>query len=202
MAQRTRGMAFARACRCSWSSLASFFCQVEEEVAVAVGARDLLRHGRERLVDLPLVLKPCWQHPHLERLALVDAGNDRCRQRNPGIGVWPEFGCRDGRATSGSSPSASAAYTAGRRRWPVPRPVGGPRSDEVAFGQCLHPPDNAFDQPVLVPSVRRLSEHLRVVACGDRRPTCAAARPVLSRRSDSCSWLLVRVSGTVNHNAH
>ena len=63
-------------------------------------------------------------------------------------------------------------------------PAGALR--EVALGHRLYPPDDAFDQPVLVPGVRRLSEHLRVAQSAGRSPTCVAARPVLSQRSGSC----------------
>src|SRR5215475_1209361 len=68
-----------------WSWLLPLLRESEEEMSGAMRAGDRLGHGAERAIRLALKSEPVFEDFDLKRAALVAAGQDRSRPRQPVI---------------------------------------------------------------------------------------------------------------------
>src|SRR6516225_6124389 len=136
----------------------AFLDEAEEEIAVAMGTGNLLGHRAERCVHIACKLETGRQDFDLQVLALVGAGDNGSRFRQPAVapaGVvrthWHRtagfgFGC--------CQPQVGVV---GQFCGPLPGSLG-----QVALGQSLDAPGDPFDQPGPVVYASAFTEYRRI----------------------------------------
>jgi hypothetical protein len=126
-------------------------------MAAAMRTGDGLGDGAERAVDLILKPKAVVEDLDLQRAALVAAGQDRARPR-PAIIRLQARGrrrrlCRAQRRLVGSRRGQAQVGIVHEFDSAAAGALG-----QIAFGQGLEPPGDAFDQPDLVVGLGRFAE--------------------------------------------
>jgi hypothetical protein len=127
----------------------------EEVEAIAVAAGDGLGHRAERGEDAAHIGEALGEHLHLHELALVRACEDGARWRQPRIDRRRETDWFRRRLRGGLALGRVEAEVGVAGRF------GGASAGafgEVAFGQGLHSPGDAFDKPGAVAGEGGLAE--------------------------------------------
>src|SRR5882672_11988601 len=147
----------------SWSCIPSSpsQCPAEKENATRMGAGDGLGHGRQRLVNPAFVFESMAQDLDLHGLAFVPTRED-------GAGQGQVTVCERAGLPILLDRSRSSLFLPRGRQAQVgvlsqlhgspPRSLG-----QVTLGQGLQAPDDALDQPGLVPHPRLFPKHLGVL---------------------------------------
>jgi hypothetical protein len=131
----------------------------EEEEAIGVAAGDGLGHGAERGIDAAGIGEAVGEHLYLHQLALVRTDEDGARRRQARIDGRQDADCLRRRR------HRRVRFVGGRieSEVGVACQLGGAAAGalgEVAFGQGLHAPSDAFDEPGAVAGGGGFAEEL------------------------------------------